>query len=66
MPEAAIALDPIVQYLIILHEHGLGSRQARVFKRAHKDDPTLWRRMRGADRFIEAGKLVNLMFGFTG
>jgi len=47
------APSSVVQYVQVLHEHGVGSEQAEAFKKAHQGDVQFLRRAKGAERLFE-------------
>ena len=51
MPSSAVT--PIVQYLKLLHDHGVGSEEAERFKKEHDADPTFARRAKAAEMLYQ-------------
>ena len=43
------ATDCVVEYLKLLHDHGVGSEEAESFKKQHADEPTFIRRAKAAE-----------------
>jgi hypothetical protein len=47
------AADAAVEYVRVLHAHGVGSAEAEAFKEEHKGEPGFLRRATGAERLVQ-------------
>ena len=53
-PDAITAvMDPGVEYLRVLRDHGIGSPKALEFKAAHAEEAGFARRATGAERLVQ-------------
>ena len=70
-PDVTAASDSVMNYIVILFEHGIGSSEAEEYFSAHRDDQTFERRARAAelayrnrDKLLEELRRLDVIEGF--